>query len=187
MHVVEDSPAVTIDIAQSGILDPRVRGILGGSFLEHFDVLIDNRRHLICLDDKGDMAAAIKGERIPLAEPYGPQTDIPFTRPIEISARLSAMTPVSVLLRLDSGSNVPALYSWEKWMRPATLRQLQHFKLRSRTRFRAFGSSRIAHRSEWLDGRVVRHSSESSREGRTNSARGWCSAHLGLPAGVHQL
>jgi len=127
-QVVEGSPAVTIDIALSGIQDRRVRGILGGSFLEHFDVLIDNRRHLMCLDDTDAMASAIRGERIPLAEPYGPQTDLPFTRPIEVSARLSATAPTPILLRLDSGSNVPALYSTYKWRRPASLQQIQQFK-----------------------------------------------------------
>lgn len=89
--VVKNSHAVTFDMTELGMVDRRVRGILGGSFLEHYDLLIDYGRRLVYLDDTGALASATKGERIPLAEPYGAQTDTPFTRPIEILARLSAM------------------------------------------------------------------------------------------------
>jgi len=34
-------------MTQLGMVDRRVRGILGGSFLEHYDLLIDNGRRLV--------------------------------------------------------------------------------------------------------------------------------------------
>jgi Aspartyl protease len=89
--------------------DPRIRGILGDSFLEHFDLLIDNRRHILCLDDTGSMAAAFKGDHISLADPLGSNLDLPFTRPLIITARAEG-SPGTLLLRLDSGSNSPVLY-----------------------------------------------------------------------------
>ena len=128
---VKNSPAVTFDMTQLGMVDRRVRGILGGSFLEHYDLLIDNGQRLVCLDDTGALASAIKGERIPLAEPYGARTDMPFTRPIEIFARFSAMAVTPVLLRLDSGSNVPTLYASNKWKSATWLHPVRHLKRRA--------------------------------------------------------
>jgi hypothetical protein len=110
-HSVSHSLAVMQDLAQLKAADQRIRGILGGSFLEHFDLLIDNDQRLMCLDDTGALASAIKGERIPLAGPHGEQNDLPFTRPIVVSARLSALESTPVLLRLDSGSEAPWLYA----------------------------------------------------------------------------
>lgn len=125
-RVVTNSPAVILDIGQLG-LDRHIRGILGGSFLEHFDLLIDYRHRLLCLDDTGALAPTVKGERIPLAEPRGTQSDLPFTRPILISARLSTVT-TPVLLRLDSGSNVAVLYAADALLHRATLKQLRQLK-----------------------------------------------------------
>ena len=90
--------------------DPRIRGILGDNYLEHFDILIDNRLHLLCLDDSRALALAIRGEHVALVEPRGTQDDLLFTRPMIVSARLSAATAAPMLLRLDSGSNALVLY-----------------------------------------------------------------------------
>lgn len=98
------------ELSQLKAADTRIRGILGSNFLEHFDLLIDNSHQILCLDDSGSLASAVKGERITLADPLGSQRDLPFTRPILVLARLSSGTNPPVLLRLDSGSNVPVLY-----------------------------------------------------------------------------
>ena len=110
-HAAANSLAVVEDLAQLRAADPRIRGILGGSFLQHFDMLIDNGQRLLCLDDSGALMTAVKGERIKFAEPYGTGKDLPFTRPIVLSARLSSLGTTPVILRLDSGSNVPMLYA----------------------------------------------------------------------------
>jgi hypothetical protein len=49
--------------------DPHIRGILGGNFLGHFDVLIDNAHSLLCLDDAKLMRQEVKGEHIALVTP----------------------------------------------------------------------------------------------------------------------
>jgi hypothetical protein len=77
----------------------------------HFDVLIDNNRRMLCLDDTGAMSREMKGLHVPLEEPYGPKTDMPFMRPLVVAARLPGSNSQTALLRLDSGSNVPLLYS----------------------------------------------------------------------------
>ncbi len=109
-HSVPQSLAVIQDIAQLKALDPRIRGILGENFLSHFDLLIDNHRQILCLDESGTLAQAVKGKHIPLEQPHGPRDDMPFTRPIIVSVRLTTADVAPVLLRLDSGSNVALLF-----------------------------------------------------------------------------
>jgi hypothetical protein len=108
---VTNSLAVIQDIADLHSADPLIRGILGDCFLEHFDLLIDNRRKILCLDDTNSMASAFKSEPIGLASPLGPEKDLPFTQPLIIAVQVAGSTDNPLLLRLDSGSNAPVLYS----------------------------------------------------------------------------
>ena len=110
-HSVPNAIAVIQEMTQLKAADSRIRGILGANFLEHFDLLIDNGGLILCLDESGALASTIKGEHIALAEPRGSNQDLPFTRPVIVAARLSAGDTTSVLLRLDSGSNSPLLYT----------------------------------------------------------------------------
>ena len=75
-HSVPQSLAVIQDIAELKAADPRIRGILGENFLSHFDLLIDNRQQILCLDESRTLAQAVKGEHIPLEQPHGPRDDI---------------------------------------------------------------------------------------------------------------
>lgn len=105
-HLVNDVLAVIESLAELHGADPRIRGIVGENFLTHFDLLIDNEHWALCLDDTGAMPAAMKGARVPLAQPYGTDHDLAFMRPLVIQARLDGI-PDPVLFRLDSGSNAP--------------------------------------------------------------------------------
>jgi hypothetical protein len=109
-YSVPNALVVIQDLAQLKAADPRIRGILGENFLEHFDLLIDNHQHILCLDGSGTLALAVKGEHVALADPYGPQDDLPFMRPMMVTVRLLAFHSTTLLLRLDSGSNAPVLY-----------------------------------------------------------------------------
>jgi hypothetical protein len=109
-HRVENVLAVVEDMAQLHLADPKLRGIVAENFLVHFDFLIDYEHRAFCLDESGALASAIKGSRLPLAQPYGPDRDLPFMRPLVIATQLAgSRTPT--LLRLDSGSNVAVLYA----------------------------------------------------------------------------
>lgn len=110
-HSVPQSLAIIQDMAELKAADPRIRGMLGENFLAHFDLLIDNRQQILCLDESRTLARAVKGEHIPLEQPPGPQDDLPFTRPMIVSARLTTTDAAPVLLRLDSGSNAPLLFA----------------------------------------------------------------------------
>ena len=108
---VRDSLAVFRDVADLRAADPRIRGILGDSFLEHFDLVIDNHHKILCLDDTNSMASAFKADHIGLADPLGSNSDLPFTRPLIIAARVAGSSDNPMLLRLDSGSNAAVIYS----------------------------------------------------------------------------
>ncbi len=108
-HRVEDVLAVIDNLASLQAADGKIRGILGEDFLTHFDLFIDNDHRMLCLDDGGAMAAAMKGSRLPLVQPYGPGHDLPFTRPMVVEARFEGDRD-AVLFRLDSGSNAPSIY-----------------------------------------------------------------------------
>lgn len=88
---VERLTIVIQDLSQLKSADPHIRGILGDNFLEHFDLLIDNRRKILCLDDTNTLALAAAGEHILLMDPYGPPNDLPFTKPILIAAANPAL------------------------------------------------------------------------------------------------
>jgi Aspartyl protease len=110
-HSVSHSLAVIQDIAELRAADRGIRGILGENFLSRFDLLIDNRQQILCLDESRSLAQAVKGEHIPLEQPHGPRDDLPFTRPMVVSVRLTNADAAPVLLRLDSGSNTALLYA----------------------------------------------------------------------------
>jgi hypothetical protein len=108
-HRVTDVLAVVDNLDQLHAADRNIRGILGENFLTHFDLLIDNQHHVLCLDETGAMATAVRGKLVPLAKPHGTDRDLPFTRPLVVEARLQGHRE-ALLFRLDSGSNVPLIY-----------------------------------------------------------------------------
>jgi hypothetical protein len=122
--VVEKSPAIVQDLGQIQAADPRIRGVLGESFFAHFDLLVDYRHKLLCLDETSTMRDHVRGERIYFLRPQPPgpesSTDdlhpddlpsgLPFTDRLVISARLSGTGKQPILLQLDSGSDGPVLY-----------------------------------------------------------------------------
>jgi hypothetical protein len=110
-YSVANALVVIQDLPQLKAEDPRIRGILGDNFLEHFDLLIDYRRQVLCLDDGKTLAGAIEMRRVPLERPQGTQPDLPFTSPLDVSARLTMRSGDTLLLRLDSGSNAPSLFA----------------------------------------------------------------------------
>ena len=95
--------------------DLRIRGILGEDFLEHFDMLIDNAHHMLCLDDSGAMRAEVKGMHVALLAPPETANSGALSRLLIIEVRLSdGMRPVRLMI--DSGANDPILYNAPQYM-----------------------------------------------------------------------
>jgi hypothetical protein len=93
-----------------------IRGILGGDFLGHFDVLIDNAHSMLCLDEARVMQPEVKGEHIALVTAPQPEDEVPLTVPLIIPVHLSGSGTRQLLLLLDSGTNVPFLYDPGKYL-----------------------------------------------------------------------
>lgn len=93
----------------------KIQGVLGEDFLEQFDVLIDNRHSVLCLDDSGAMRSDMKGQHIPLVTESQPEDSVVMPSMLIILARLSdGMRPVR--LKLDSGTNASFLYNTPQYM-----------------------------------------------------------------------
>ena len=101
--------------------DLHFRGILGGEFLGHFDVLMDYAHSMLCLDDTKVMQAAVKGRHIALVTPPQTPDDLSLTAIPLILVHLSGMGARQFLLTLDSGANTPFLFSHAVYPTPALL------------------------------------------------------------------
>jgi Aspartyl protease len=108
--MVEKSPAIVQDLRQIQAADSRIKGVLGESFLSHFDLLIDYGHKLLCLDETSALRDSIHGERIPFVPPRHPEDVLPFMERVVISVHLSGAGTRPILLQLDSGSDGPILY-----------------------------------------------------------------------------
>src|SRR5436305_2606458 len=83
--VVEKTPAVVQDIRPIQAADPRIRGVLGESFLAHFDLFVDYGHRLLCLDETSAMRDSVRGERIPFVPPQHPESELPFMERLVLS------------------------------------------------------------------------------------------------------
>jgi predicted aspartyl protease len=109
-HVIEKSPAIVQDLRPIQAADPRIRGVLGESFLAHFDLFVDYGHKLLCLDETSAMRDSVRGERIPFIRPQHPDDELPFIERLVVSVHLSGTGKQPILLQLDSGSDGPILY-----------------------------------------------------------------------------
>jgi Aspartyl protease len=99
--------------------DLKIRGILGGDFLSHFDMLIDNAHRLLCLDSGDAMRQDIRGGHVDLEPLPGHSGAARISQPPVIAVHLSGLR-ASQLLLIDSGANVPLLYGPEGLLRVET-------------------------------------------------------------------
>lgn len=109
-HRAKNSLAAVQDLGQIQAADSRIRGVLGQSFLTHFDMLIDNEHKLLCLDETHAMRDKVRGEHIQLVAPPPAESELAYTERLVLSVRLSGIANRQVLLQLDSGSDGPILY-----------------------------------------------------------------------------
>jgi len=110
-YLVTKSLAAVHDLGPFRAADLRIRGVLGESYLAHFDVLIDYKHTVLCLDKEKLMQSEIRGDRIPLMPPGDPKGDVPFAERLVIQVMLPAIARRPILLQLDSGSDGPILFA----------------------------------------------------------------------------
>jgi hypothetical protein len=109
-YSVEQPLAAVQSLAQIQVENPKVRGILGENFLTHFDLLIDQAHSVLCLDKTKQMQKDLQGEHIPLVTKSDGEWNSPLPQPVLVPVRLSESGSRGMILRLDSGANVPQLY-----------------------------------------------------------------------------
>jgi hypothetical protein len=119
-HVVQNVLAVVQDLGELHAAAPSVRGILGGNFLRHFDLLIDYSHRLICLDDTRTMQSKVKGERIALLRSPVRDGNGESTEPMIVSAHLPTSETRELFFLLDSGTNAPVLFNGASLMPQAS-------------------------------------------------------------------
>jgi hypothetical protein len=116
-EVVEVGPISVRDLAvsvqglkQIQTLYPKVRGILGENFLGRFDMLIDYRHKLICLDSSKEIQKELKGERVPVVPQTELDGDLAYALPVLVTVHVEGDKEKGTILRVDSGSSHPMLY-----------------------------------------------------------------------------
>jgi hypothetical protein len=108
-HSVSKLLVAVSSLGQIQATHPNVRGILGETFLAHFDLLIDYGHKILCIDDGSWLREALRGERIRLEAQEDRQSDI-LPQPYLVSAHLPGSRKQNRLFWLDSGTEVALVY-----------------------------------------------------------------------------
>jgi hypothetical protein len=97
-------------LSKSNGLPSKVSGILGEDFLGHFDVLIDNRHHVIQLQQGlGSMSEMFEGERLPVQLEVNVDGQY-VNHTLVVTGSSSDLGGRSISLLLDSGVNFLYLF-----------------------------------------------------------------------------
>jgi hypothetical protein len=89
---------------------PKARGIIGEDFLRNFDLLLDNRRHVLRMERApGLMAEALAGEHVPLAS-QGSYQGEPTRNRLMLTLKIPEVTALPLTLQLDSAACLLILF-----------------------------------------------------------------------------
>lgn len=121
-NVVKKPYIVVQDLKEIQKAAPDIRGVLGLNFLSHFDMLIDYRHNLLCLDESTGMQAELHGEPISLVKPRLP-AEVPDMSPLVIAVNLSDTGTRPILLQVDSGSDGAILYAGNRELEEPLLKR----------------------------------------------------------------
>lgn len=117
-HKVEKVSAVIQELGQTELADRKVRGVLAGNFLEHFDLLIDYSRNIVCLDDSAEMGKKVKGEHISFSAQPAAEESASDPEKLIVSAYVPGIERRMLRLQLDSGINSPLLFREGQDLKP---------------------------------------------------------------------
>jgi hypothetical protein len=110
-HAIRNPWVVIQSLEFLQLADPHIRGILGGNFLEHFDVLIDYAHGILCLDDAKVMQPEVKGRHIALITPPHPNDAVLSTEPLIVPIYLTGFAGRALRVLLDVGKDVASGFS----------------------------------------------------------------------------
>jgi hypothetical protein len=84
----------------------RLSGILGESFLKHFDILLDNEKKRLVLDRTSRVADSLSGERLPFS-PHGIRDGSRTLDRIVVELKIPRYLQQSLRCLVDSGAGSP--------------------------------------------------------------------------------
>jgi hypothetical protein len=90
----------------------RVSGILGESFLKHFDILLDYEKKSLVLDRTSQLSNSLAGEQIPFSR-FGVRDGTRTLDRIVIELKIPAYLKQPLLCVVDNGASSPLLFPEE--------------------------------------------------------------------------
>jgi hypothetical protein len=87
-----------------------IAGVLGESFLKHFDILLDNDKKILVLDRTSRLADSLSGERLPFSR-YGVRNGRRTLDRIVVELNIPRYRQQSLRCLVDSGASSPFLFS----------------------------------------------------------------------------
>ncbi len=106
---VEHMEINTVENRELGTIENGVQGVLGENFLKHFDVLIDNDRQVLILDQTSGLVRTLSGEHLQLSN-SGYFNATPTADRIVVPLKMPAVNDRQMLFLVDSGTNTAMLY-----------------------------------------------------------------------------
>ena len=106
---VQNVEVITLEGPELGGIQEQVQGILGENFLEHFDLLIDNDKQLLVLDQTPQLENSLTGDHLEISR-SGISNDSYTPHRIFIPLKLPEVLTRPVLFLLDSATNAAMLY-----------------------------------------------------------------------------
>ena len=106
---VQDVEVSTLEGPELGSIQEQVQGILGENFLEQFDLLIDNDKQLLVLDQTPQLEDSLTGEHLPISR-SGISNASDAAHRIFVPLKLPDLLTRPVLFLLDSAANSAMFY-----------------------------------------------------------------------------
>ena len=113
---IENSIVESQDLRTLQAAGYKIQGMIGGSFLENFDVLIDYAHNMLCLDGTKTMRRSVTGARVKTETLTAKADEVPMTGLVIVPVYLSGSGNVPLHLAFDSGATEPFLYAPGKFL-----------------------------------------------------------------------
>jgi hypothetical protein len=109
---VSQMDVYTLDPKVLSLNHQHISGILGESFLKHFDILLDNEKKILVLDRTSRLSESLAGKQLPFSR-FGIRDASRTLDRIVIELKIPRYLEQSLRCLVDSGASAPLLYPEE--------------------------------------------------------------------------
>jgi Aspartyl protease len=106
---VQNVEVNTLEGSELGGIPEQVQGVLGENFLDQFDLLIDNDKQLLVLDQTPQLENSLTGEQLQISH-SGISNASPTAHRIFVPLKLPDLLTTPVLFLVDSATNAAIFY-----------------------------------------------------------------------------